>query len=158
MVAPFGDGRRLSAGEGRIFRPGETGLPGAPESGGGDAAARAERRERRPIRTTAALARLHIDHLAKRANGFDAEEHWSSALSLGEQQLVSVARLLLAAPQFAFLHRVGTTLAADQVADVLRALTEYGITYVAFEADHSREAYDAVLTLGADGAWTWAPS
>ena len=154
-----------SAGEGRIIRPGGDRILYLPERPYLPAATLRELlapsgRETPPSDPDimAALARLHIDHLARRANGLDAEEHWSSALSLGEQQLVSVARLLIAAPQFAFLHRVGTTLAADQVADVLRALTEYGITYVAFEADPSREAYDAVLTLGADGAWTWVPS
>jgi putative ATP-binding cassette transporter len=154
-----------SAGEGRIIRPGGDRLLYLPERPYLPAATLRELlvpggREKPPSDSDimAALARLGIDHLAKRAKGLDAEEHWSSALSLGEQQLVSVARLLIAAPQFAFLQRVGTTLAPAQVADVLRALTEHGITYVAFEADHSRDAYDAVLTLGADGAWTWSPS
>lgn len=103
-----------------------------------------------------ALRRLQIEHLA--ARGLDAEEHWSAALSLGEQQLVCVSRLLLASPQFAFLHRIGTTLSADQVANVLGALSDYGITYVSFDTDdHGRDHYDAILALAADGGWTWTP-
>jgi putative ATP-binding cassette transporter len=106
-----------------------------------------------------ALGRLHVEHVATRAGGLDREEHWSAALSLGEQQLVCVCRLLLAAPQFAFLHRLGATLSAEQVADVLRALAERGITYVTFDAEgHARDRYDAVLALAADGGWTWTPS
>lgn len=105
-----------------------------------------------------ALHRLHIEHAAARTGGLDAEEHWGAHLSLGEQQLVCAARLLLASPQFAFLHRIGTTLSPDQVGDILRALTEYGITYVNFAPDDdARDHYDAVLALAADGGWTWTP-
>jgi putative ATP-binding cassette transporter len=104
------------------------------------------------------LHRLHIERAAAQPGALDAEEHWGAVLSLGEQQLVCAARLLLAAPQFAFLYRIATTLGAEQVTDVLRALTEQGITYVHFGSDdRGGELYDAVLALAADGGWTWTP-
>jgi vitamin B12/bleomycin/antimicrobial peptide transport system ATP-binding/permease protein len=106
----------------------------------------------------AALRTLQIEHLAARVGGLDTEGQWSAALSLGEQQLVCVARALLGAPQFVFLHRTGTTLSADETAAVLAALSEYGITYLTVAADDPAPSrYDAVLALAADASWTWSP-
>jgi putative ATP-binding cassette transporter len=80
-------------------------------------------------------------------------------LSLGEQQLLSAARLVLAKPRFALLHRIGSTLGAEHVDDVLRVLAAHGITYVSFEpSDRLRDRHDAVLEIAADGGWTWTPT
>jgi putative ATP-binding cassette transporter len=106
-----------------------------------------------------ALGTLRIEHAAARAGGLDTEQDWEAMLSLGDQQLLSAARALLAAPRFAFLHRIGTTLSAEQVDDVLRAFSERAITYVTLaHADEPRHRYDAMLDLAADGSWTWTPS
>ena len=106
----------------------------------------------------AVLRQLHLEDAAARAGGLDVELAWDTMLSLGEQQLLSAARLVLAAPRFAFLHRIGTTLSAEQVDAVLDALGEHGITYVSFEPSaRLRDRHDAVLELAADGGWTWTP-
>jgi vitamin B12/bleomycin/antimicrobial peptide transport system ATP-binding/permease protein len=104
------------------------------------------------------LRTLHVEDVPARVGGMDAEEHWDNVLSLSEQQLLSVARVVLAAPQFAFLHRIGTTLNDERVADVLRVLSSHAITYVVFEqTDGVPDRYDAVLHLASDGSWTWTP-
>jgi hypothetical protein len=54
-------------------------------------------------RILAALRAIGGESVLQREGGLDAERDWANTLSLGEQQLVAFARLLLAAPPFAFL-------------------------------------------------------
>ncbi|MGH8646666.1 MAG: ABC transporter ATP-binding protein/permease, partial [Gammaproteobacteria bacterium] len=61
-------------------------------------------------RILGALHELSIDSVLARCGGLDAEQDWANILSLAEQQVLAIARLLLAAPRFAFLHRVGASL------------------------------------------------
>jgi len=102
------------------------------------------------------LRALGIEGLLERAGGLDVEKDWGEVFSLGEQHLLAVARLLLAAPQFAFLDRVGTALDAEHVALVLKVLSENAITYIVFKAvaDDARY-YDATLDIAGDGTWQW---
>jgi putative ATP-binding cassette transporter len=96
--------------------------------------------------------------LMLRAGEREAERDWHSALSLGEQQLLAVARIALAAPRFALLQRIGTTLGAEQVARSLELLADTGITYLTLGENNARaDQYDAVLELAADGGWSWRP-
>jgi len=107
----------------------------------------------------AAVAReLGLDPLLARIGGPDAEADWASALSLGEQQLLAAARVLLAAPRFVFLERPYTTLSPDQVASVLDALARHDTTYVTFsDREVELERYDEVLELSVDGSWVMRP-
>lgn len=106
-----------------------------------------------------ALAALGAESIAARAGGLDVERHWDELLSLGEQQLLSFARVVLAAPSFAILDRAGTALTAAQVEQILGVLDVQSISYMHFaeaEASPSRERYDVVLELAGDGAWRCA--
>jgi putative ATP-binding cassette transporter len=77
-------------------------------------------------------------------------------LSLGEQQSLALARLLLAAPRFAVLDRPGTLLQPDAVRRAVDLLARESIAVVTFAADaDSAAGYDARLDLGADGTWRW---
>lgn len=94
-----------------------------------------------------------------RAGGVDEERDWNDLLSLGEQQLFAVVRLILAAPQFAFLDRPHTILSPEQVTQVLAALHEHDITYLNIgEPNEPRERYDAQLEVRPGGSWTWTPA
>jgi putative ATP-binding cassette transporter len=98
---------------------------------------------------TAALARV---------GGIDNEQDWNDLLSLGEQKLFAVVRLILAAPRFAFLDRPQTILTDEQGEQVLGVLHEDGVTYVTIgERNGWRDRYDAELELKQDGGWTWTP-
>jgi putative ATP-binding cassette transporter len=91
-----------------------------------------------------------------RAGGVDTEHDWNDLLSLGEQQLFAAVRLILAAPQFAFLDRPQTILTNEQVQQILAALDERRITYITIgEQNGWRDRYDAELELKQDGTWTW---
>src|SRR5262245_27509301 len=60
------------------------------------------------------LRALDLEGVVERIGGLDIERDWDDALSLGEQQLLSVARILLTAPRFIFLDRPHATLGAAQ--------------------------------------------
>lgn len=104
------------------------------------------------------LELLEMGHLLERAGGLEIEQDWDSLLSLGEQQMVAFARLLIAAPRFACLDRLSSTLDPERVVRLLGILTAHSISYVNFgEAGESHRLYDAVLDIGADGHWTYVP-
>src|SRR5439155_21474552 len=46
------------------------------------------------------LAQVHLAELPERVGGWDVELDWVDVLSLGEQQLLASARLLLTQPQY----------------------------------------------------------
>lgn len=102
------------------------------------------------------LSALHLEPLVERAGGLDVEQQWDSLLSLGEQQLIAFARLLIASPQFALLDRVGSALDSEQVDRLLELLSERSIAYLNFgEPDEPLHLYDAILELSGEGRWTW---
>jgi len=104
------------------------------------------------------LGRLGLDAALERTGGLDVERDWDDALSLGEQQLFSVARVVLAVPRFVFLDRLGAALAPEQVEGILSLLSARSITYLTLGNDAEALAkYDAVLELANDGSWTWKP-
>jgi putative ATP-binding cassette transporter len=102
----------------------------------------------------AVLGQLSLEPALKRVGGLDAEGDWGHSLSLGEQQLLAFARVLLAAPAFVVIESPGTTLAPEQLARALHLLSEAHITYLVFGAVAGYTgAYDAVLELHAGGTW-----
>ena len=102
---------------------------------------------------------MGLGSIAAGAGGLDSERDWPATLSLREQQLLALSRLILARPAFAMLDRVNVVLEPAQFRQALRRLDENSITYVAL-AEHAEllEQYDAVLEIGADGAWSLRPT
>jgi vitamin B12/bleomycin/antimicrobial peptide transport system ATP-binding/permease protein len=106
--------------------------------------------------TRSVLHELGLDGALERASGLDVERDWDDALSLGEQQLLSVARVLLAAPAFVFLDRVRATVEAERYEQILSLLSARSITYLTVgNGGDALDDYDAVLELANDGSWTW---
>jgi putative ATP-binding cassette transporter len=101
---------------------------------------------------------IAIDEIVTRAGGIDVERDWNDLLSQREQALVSIARTLLARPRVVLLERIGNTLDGDEIAGVLRALSERNVAYVAIgDGDQTLDPYDAVLELMDGGRWRWSP-
>lgn len=76
------------------------------------------------------LKAVCLDHLITRCNGLDSNVDWSSVLSLGEQQRLAFARLLLAQPELALLDE--STSALDEANEVrlYKEIAAAGITYI----------------------------
>lgn len=109
-------------------------------------------------RIMATFRALQIESILVRVGGLDTECDWDNTLSLGEQQLVTVARIILTAPHFVLLDRLSTALEPLEVDRVLRTFAEHSITYVIFgRGDSMTDWHDAVLQLAVDGTWTWKP-
>lgn len=99
---------------------------------------------------------LGIEQLIAEVGGLDVERPWDEVLSLGRQQLLAVARLLLARPKFAFLDRVSTALETGELSKVLKLLAQNSITCIAVGGGDDEERwYDAILELRQDGSWEW---
>jgi putative ATP-binding cassette transporter len=154
------------AGEGRIVRPPAERIlflperPYLPPGTLREVIVRAGREGEVPDEAIAAVLReLGLDAVPERVGGLDVERDWDDVLSLGEQQLLAVARVRLAAPAFAVLQSPGTTLGPEQVARCLRLLSGASITYLILGGTGiPLDAYDAVLEVQAGGAWSWRPS
>jgi len=104
---------------------------------------------------TAVLRGLRVDGVLTRIGGFDVERDWAATFSLGEQQLLSVARVVLAAPRFVFMERPRATLGVSQADRVMSLLRERSISCLTLgDGDDRLEDYDFVLELADGGAWT----
>jgi vitamin B12/bleomycin/antimicrobial peptide transport system ATP-binding/permease protein len=108
---------------------------------------------------TNALNDVGLGSIQERLGGLDTERDWSTVLSLGQQQLLGLTRLIFARPAFALLDRVTDSLKPAQLREIFRRFDENFITYIAFAEDaESAELYDAVLEIDNDGGWTWNPT
>jgi putative ATP-binding cassette transporter len=105
------------------------------------------------------LNEVRLEALVGRVGGLDVEHDWRTTLSLGEQQLIAFARLLLAEPEFAFLDEAASALSERQRADLYQLLARTGITYVSVGDCQSSllESHDTLLELHSDGTWTAGP-
>jgi putative ATP-binding cassette transporter len=100
------------------------------------------------------LEALDLEHVWKRAGGVDIEHDWSTILSLGELQLLAVARVCLALPRFVFLDRLGTSLSEKHVERALGLLSKLGVTYLSIgNSEDKPEDHDAILSIAANGEW-----
>lgn len=102
------------------------------------------------------LKQLGLCHVINAANGLDREHsEWNSFLSIGEQKLLGIARLLLMSPKFAFLLRLRSVLSDERLASVMALLNASDITYINLGKYEHLDCYDVVIELLEDGAWTW---
>jgi len=102
-----------------------------------------------------ALAAAGVDAAVERVGGLDVERGWDSSLSLQEQRLVEIARMLLATPRFVILTRLEETLGTDAGGAALTALTARGIGYLVLEDDvPGAGQFDEIVRIAADGTWT----
>ncbi|MGR9107892.1 MAG: ABC transporter ATP-binding protein/permease [Gammaproteobacteria bacterium] len=108
-------------------------------------------------RVLSILNALGLDRVVSRAGGLHVECDWNDTLSLEEQQLLSVARLLLSNPKFVLLDRISTVLDRAQIDTILAMLRKQNITYVSlgYLNEENLKNYDSLLELRVDGSWDW---
>jgi putative ATP-binding cassette transporter len=100
------------------------------------------------------LVKMGLEDVVHRAHGLDTDQDWDDLLSIGEQHMLSVARIFLAKPAFVFLDRPGSSLPKNQISHILDQLIEEGIGVVVLAKNgESNLRYDAILEIQADGTW-----
>jgi putative ATP-binding cassette transporter len=105
------------------------------------------------------LARVNLADLADRFGGLDVERDWHKVLSIGEQQRLAFARLLLTRPRFAILDEATSALDSANEASLYRQLAEIDTTLVS--VGHRAailEFHTRVLELTGDSEWKAHPA
>lgn len=101
-----------------------------------------------------ALKQVNLADLPDRVGGFDIELEWADVLSLGEQQRLAFARLLLARPRYAILDEATSALDLGNERLLYSKLRQMGTTYISVGHRASLLKYhDFVLELSQDGTW-----
>lgn len=76
------------------------------------------------------LERVRLGHLMDRCDGLDSYVEWASVLSLGEQQRLAFARLLLSRPQLALMDESTSALDENNEISLYTAIQEVGVTFI----------------------------
>jgi putative ATP-binding cassette transporter len=107
----------------------------------------------------AVLKKVNLADLPEALGGLNAEMDWTSVLSLGEQQRLIFARLLLAKPRYAILDEATSALDEANEERLYQLLAETATTYVSVGHRKSLVAYhDNVLELNCDSTWRLVPA
>jgi putative ATP-binding cassette transporter len=106
------------------------------------------------------LEQVNLGNLADRVGGLDVERDWPTVLSLGEQQRLAFARVLLSRPKYAMLDEATSALDVTNERELYELIQDLGVTYVSVGHRPSLLAYhEKVLVLGRDRAgWALQPS
>ncbi|NMF83401.1 ABC transporter ATP-binding protein/permease [Nodosilinea sp. P-1105] len=106
----------------------------------------------------AALEKVNLADLDDRFGGFDAVEEWGDVLSLGEQQRLTFARILLNRPDFAILDEATSALDLANEAQLYDHLRHTATTFISVGHRASLNSYHhRVLELAEDHTWTMKP-
>jgi putative ATP-binding cassette transporter len=106
-------------------------------------------------RLLSVLRDVQLESVLERVGGLDVEQRdWSSILSLGEQQSIAFARLILNEPEFAFLDEALSALPPDRVRTLYELLSQISTTYISVGNGSELLPYhDNLLRLHGDGTW-----
>ncbi|MGP0063999.1 MAG: ABC transporter ATP-binding protein/permease [Isosphaeraceae bacterium] len=153
-------------GKGRIVRPSSEGIAFVPRSmltvRCGLRAQLIGTSPSRPFRDGElheALEKVGLGATVRRLGGLDADVQSPGALSPGEQRLLIFARVLLAAPQFVFIDRMGGELNRAQIATIYGLLKQSSITYLTIGDRSTLLPYhDQELEVQGEGRWRTGPA
>ena len=100
------------------------------------------------------LRAVHLPDLAERCGGFEVEADWGKILSLGEQQRVAFARVLLSKPRYVILDEATSALDSENEDSLYQQLHDSGSTLVSVSHRLNIVKYHKhVLELCGDGTW-----
>lgn len=103
---------------------------------------------------TRILQQVKLEHLLTRVNGFDAELTWENVLSLGEQQRLAFARLLITHPSFTILDEATSALDLNNEGNLYQQLQETKTTFISVGHRESLFNYHQwVLELSQESSW-----
>jgi len=100
------------------------------------------------------LEQVNLAGLDERFGGFDAEQDWADVLSLGEQQRLTFARLLLNKPQYAILDEATSALDLGNEERLYQHLQAKGTTFLSVGHRSTLTNYhQSLLELSQDKTW-----
>ena len=100
------------------------------------------------------LKTVNLENLADRFGGLETEADWGKILSLGEQQRVAFARVLLAKPRFVILDEATSALDSNNEEMLYQKLMDSGATLISVSHRLNILKYHThVLELSGDGSW-----
>ncbi|MDF5733605.1 MAG: ATP-binding cassette domain-containing protein [Rhizonema sp. PD38] len=100
------------------------------------------------------LQQVNLQNLLTRVDGFDTEVPWENILSLGEQQRLAFARLLVTHPRFTILDEATSALDLKNEGNLYQQLQETKTTFIS--VGHRESLFDYhqwVLELLPDSSW-----
>ncbi|MGI2904110.1 ABC transporter ATP-binding protein/permease [Tolypothrix sp. VBCCA 56010] len=104
------------------------------------------------------LHQVNLPQLLSKVGGFDAELDWSSVLSIGEQQRLAFARLLLNRPRYALLDEATSALDLQNEKHLYQQLQESETTFISVGHRESLLNYHKqVLEIFSDSSWRLIP-
>ena len=100
------------------------------------------------------LERVNLPDLAERFGGFAAELDWAKVLSVGEQQRIAFARVLLVEPRYAILDEATSALDVDNEDSLYQLLADSTSTLISVGHRPSILKYHPqVLEVTGNGEW-----
>jgi vitamin B12/bleomycin/antimicrobial peptide transport system ATP-binding/permease protein len=101
------------------------------------------------------LVQVNLPDLEQRSGGFDAEQNWGEVLSLGEQQRLIFARLLLNKPNYAILDEATSALDPQNEKSLYQQLQSSGMTFLSVGHRESLSDYhQSILDLTTAQTWS----
>jgi putative ATP-binding cassette transporter len=105
------------------------------------------------------LQQVNLADLPERVGGLDAELDWADILSLGEQQRLAFARLLLTQPRYAILDEATSALDSQNEECLYKQLHTTATTFISVGHRTSLVQYHQyVLALKGDSSWQVTPA
>lgn len=100
------------------------------------------------------LQQVNLQHLLTRVDGFDTEVPWENILSLGEQQRLAFARLLIIHPSFTILDEATSALDLNNESNLYQQLQSTKTTFISVGHRESLFNYHQwVLELSQESNW-----
>ncbi|QLE39941.1 ABC transporter ATP-binding protein/permease [Nostoc sp. C052] len=100
------------------------------------------------------LQQVNLQHLLTRVDGFETEVPWENILSLGEQQRLAFARLLITHPSFTILDEATSALDLNNEGNLYQQLQSSKTTFISVGHRESLFSYHQwVLELSQGSNW-----
>ena len=104
------------------------------------------------------LEAVNLHHLVEQHGGLSAVRDWGRVLSLGEQQRIAFARIMISKPRFVFLDEATSAVDYATETRLYRLLATTGASYISIGHRLSiLDHHTHILTLKAEGAWSLEP-
>ena len=101
------------------------------------------------------LMQVNLANLEHQHGGFHTEQNWAQVLSLGEQQRLIFARLLINKPSYAVLDEATSALDTQNEQQLYQQLRDSGMTFLSVGHRESLSDYhQSVLDIATDRSWS----